>query len=195
MTQDTENLAQIEVTETALAGFLGMSRTTLSELRRERRLTAIPGTKRPVRYNLQAAVRENNERLREAAAGRSVDAAGDDSQIDAVRESALLKRAQRQLIEAKLNQMQGDLVDRETMQAAINVVCSTARTRILSMPAALSSRLHGLTRSDQAAITEACHQVLQDLADDSARIPDLLKKRVLQDAESLIDAAAKDNRK
>lgn len=190
----TTDLDSLLLSEAKMADVLGIGRKSLTDLRLAGKIE--PAQAKPIRYAAGPTIRSELQRLRDAASARVSEVVSDDSsKLDPVREGSLLKRAQRQLIEAKLNQMQGDLVDRETMQAAINVVCSTARTRILSMPAALSSRLHGLTRSDQVAITEACHQILQDLADDSARIPDLLKKRVLQDTESLIDAAAKDNRK
>jgi phage terminase Nu1 subunit (DNA packaging protein) len=112
------------------------------------------------KYDLEKSTRNNDERLRAAAAGRNE---GDLASPELTYERTLLVRANREKAELELAFRRGELVNRAEEQAkAIEVVVNT-RNRLLSVAERCSHRL-GLKRDVTLALDEEIRQALTELS-------------------------------
>ncbi len=112
------------------------------------------------RYVTAATIRNYVKHLRERAAGRE----SEDSKVSAVTESALFKRSQTRLNDMKIAQLEGRLVDLETIEEAWGLLAVANRQLFLAVPGRIAEELPLLTAADINAVAQVVHDMLTEAA-------------------------------
>jgi phage terminase Nu1 subunit (DNA packaging protein) len=122
------------------------------------------------KYNALLSARNYIAHLRERAAGRE----SKDSQVDAVTENALLKRASRGLIELKQQQAAGKLIDIEELKELWRLHILGIKAMVLAWPSRVAFELPHLTPHDISKMKLVAEEVLRNnqLGADLPPLPD-----------------------
>lgn len=145
-------------TKADLSVLLGISIRALADLDNKGVLVRAPkrGT-----YRTRASVLAYIERLREVAAGRSAD------QRSPLNEERLLtERVSRQIQEAKLAQIRGEVLSLEEVSESWSNFASIVRSAMLALPGKARTQIPHLTAHDAETIRTIVKDTLNDMADE-----------------------------
>ena len=119
-------------------------------------------------FDLKLAVQSYVAQLRDTAAGRANESNGESS--EALTE---LRKAQTRVAELRAEALAIDLaVIRRELLPAVELldvwqrIISAARTRFMSLPARLPTRIHSMTKGDMAVVEDEVRSVLEKLVSD-----------------------------
>ncbi|MBU4531240.1 MAG: hypothetical protein KUA43_13840 [Hoeflea sp.] len=109
--------------------------------------------------------------FRESAAGRSIAAGPDGQEIDPIRANAELRvaqthvaREQLRVVRAKGNLLEGQVIRRPSVEAAMRAVIAGTKASLVALPIEINSALGGLPTADQLVIEDLVERKLADMA-------------------------------
>lgn len=147
-------------TLTDLAEHLGLSRTVVGEMIREKKLPSYPKGQ----VNIDEARLIYIGRLREQAAGRLGSGDGD---LDLTEERARKAKEEADRIEMQNKVMRGELLPREDVDAAVTGSFARVRARVIGLPTKVAPMVVGMENPAEieAVVRKAANEALKELSE------------------------------
>ena len=147
-------------TLTDLAEHLGLSRNSVSEMIRERKLPSYPTGK----VDIDECRLLYIDRLRMQAAGRLGDGDGD---LDLTEERARKAKHEADRIEMQNAVTRGDLLPREDVDAAVMGAFARVRARVIGLPTKVAPMVVGMEvpAEIEVVVRKAVNEALKELAE------------------------------